>query len=98
MFVFEFVLVFVWFVLLVVVIDKFVYFVFSNFGLVGLLVEKGIGIVVVLGVEIDVCVLLMVMSVVDFGFCIVIVEDVLCSLFDIGYDVLMMMYCICFYG
>jgi nicotinamidase-related amidase len=57
-----------------------------------LLVGKGIGTIVVSGAETDVCVLATVLSAVDFGFRVVIVEDALCSSSDEGHDALMTMY------
>jgi nicotinamidase-related amidase len=47
---------------------------------------------VVSGAETDVCVLATVLSAVDLGFRVVIVEDALCSSSDEGHDALMTMY------
>ncbi|MGV7216293.1 cysteine hydrolase family protein [Bradyrhizobium sp. UFLA05-112] len=80
------------------VIDKPAYSAFSNLALAGLLVEKGVGTVVVTGAETDVCVLSTVLSAVDLGFRVVIVEDALCSSSDIGHDALMTMYRTRFHG
>lgn len=80
------------------VIDKPAYSAFSNPGLARLLVEKSVGTIVVSGAETDVCVLSTVMSAVDLGFRIVIVEDALCSSSDIGHDALMTMYRTRFHG
>jgi nicotinamidase-related amidase len=74
------------------VVDKPVYSAFSQSGLYDLLVGKGIGTVVVSGAETDVCVLATVLSAVDCGFRVVIVEDALCSSSDEGHDALMTMY------
>jgi nicotinamidase-related amidase len=74
------------------VIEKPAYSAFSNPGLASLLVEKNVGTIVVSGAETDVCVLSTVMSAVDIGFRIVIVEDALCSSSDVGHDALMTMY------
>jgi nicotinamidase-related amidase len=75
-----------------VVIDKPVYSAFAHSQLYDLLVGKGIGTIVVSGAETDVCVLATVLSAVDFGFRVVIVEDALCSSSDEGHDALMTMY------
>jgi len=48
--------------------------------------------VVLSGAETDVCVLATVLSAVDFGFRVVIVEDALCSSLDVGHDALMTLY------
>ena len=74
------------------VIDKPAYSAFSNPALAGLLIDKTIGTVVITGAETDVCVLSTVLSAVDLGFRVVIVEDALCSSSDIGHDALMTMY------
>jgi nicotinamidase-related amidase len=75
-----------------VVVEKPFYSAFANSGLYDLLVGKRIGTVVVSGAETDVCVLATVLSAVDFGFRVVIVEDALCSSSDEGHDALMTMY------
>jgi nicotinamidase-related amidase len=75
-----------------VVIDKPVYSAFAQSGLYELLVRKQIGTIVVSGAETDVCVLATVLSAVDLGFHVVIVEDALCSSSDEGHDALMTMY------
>jgi nicotinamidase-related amidase len=75
-----------------VVVDKPVYSAFVQTGLYNLLVGKGIGTVVVSGAETDVCVLATVLSAVDLGFRVVVVEDALCSSSDEGHDALMTMY------
>lgn len=80
------------------VIDKPAYSAFSNPGLASLLVEKNIGTVVISGAETDVCVLSTVLSAVDLGFRVVIVEDALCSSSDVGHDALMTMYRTRFHG
>lgn len=80
------------------VIDKPAYSAFSNPGLASLLVEKHVGTVVISGAETDVCVLSTVLSAVDLGFRIVIVEDALCSSSDVGHDALMTMYRTRFHG
>lgn len=81
-----------------VVIDKPAYSAFSNPGLAKLLIEKNVGAVVVTGAETDVCVLSTVLSAVDLGFRVVIVEDALCSSSDVGHDALMTMYRTRFHG
>ena len=73
-------------------IDKPAYSAFSNTGLARLLVEKNVNTVVLSGAETDVCVLSTVLSAVDLGFRVVIVEDALCSSSDVGHDALMTMY------
>lgn len=75
-----------------IVVDKPVYSAFARSGLYDLLVGKGVGTVVVSGAETDVCVLATVLSAVDLGFRVVIVEDALCSSSDEGHDALMTMY------
>ena len=80
------------------IIDKPAYSAFSNSSLAGLLIEKGIGTVVITGAETDVCVLSTVLSAVDLGFRVVIVEDALCSSSDVGHDALMTMYRTRFHG
>ncbi|MBH5386945.1 cysteine hydrolase family protein [Bradyrhizobium diversitatis] len=80
------------------VIDKPAYSAFSNPGLASVLVEKNIGTVVISGAETDVCVLSTVLSAVDLGFRVVIVEDALCSSSDVGHDALMTMYRTRFHG
>ncbi|MDA9544941.1 isochorismatase family protein [Bradyrhizobium yuanmingense] len=79
-------------------IDKPAYSAFSNPGLASLLVEKNVGTVVISGAETDVCVLSTVLSAVDLGFRIVIIEDALCSSSDVGHDALMTMYRTRFHG
>ena len=80
------------------VIDKPAYSAFSNPGLASLLIDKNIGTVVITGAETDVCVLSTVLSAVDLGFKVVIVEDALCSSSDVGHDALMTMYRTRFHG
>ncbi|MCA1544669.1 cysteine hydrolase [Bradyrhizobium sp. NBAIM32] len=79
-------------------IDKPAYSAFSNPGLASLLVEKNVGTVVISGAETDVCVLSTVLSAVDLGFRMVLVEDALCSSSDVGHDALMTMYRTRFHG
>lgn len=80
------------------IVDKPAYSAFSNPQLSELLVEKSISSVVITGAETDVCVLSTVLSAVDLGFRVVIVEDALCSSSDIGHDALMTMYRTRFHG
>lgn len=80
------------------IVDKPAYSAFSNPDLARLLVEKQIGTVVLTGAETDVCVLSTVLSAVDLGFRVVIVEDALCSSSDVGHDALMTMYRTRFHG
>lgn len=80
------------------VVDKPAYSAFSNSELASLLIEKNVGSVVITGAETDVCVLSTVLSAVDLGFKVVIVEDALCSSSDVGHDALMTMYRTRFHG
>lgn len=80
------------------IIDKPAYSAFSNPALASLLVELGIGTVVISGAETDVCVLSTVLSAVDLGFRVVLVEDAVCSSSDVGHDALMTMYRTRFHG
>lgn len=80
------------------IVDKPAYSAFSNPQLSDLLVEKSVSSVVITGAETDVCVLSTVLSAVDLGFRVVIVEDALCSSSDIGHDALMTMYRTRFHG
>ncbi|MGY3239041.1 nicotinamidase-related amidase [Bradyrhizobium sp. USDA 4472] len=79
-------------------VDKPAYSAFSNPGLCSLLMEKNVGTVVITGAETDVCVLSTVLSAVDLGFRVVIVQDALCSSSDVGHDALMTMYRTRFHG
>jgi nicotinamidase-related amidase len=79
------------------VVDKPVYSAFTSSGLSRLLI-KNVGTVVITGAETDVCVLSTVLSAVDLGFRVVIVEDALCSSSDVGHDALMTMYRTRFHG
>ena len=74
------------------VVDKPVYSAFARSALYDLLVGRRIGTIVVSGAETDVCVLATVLSAVDFGFRVMIVEDALCSSSNEGHDALMTMY------
>ena len=80
------------------VVDKPSYSAFYGSRLADLLVEKHVGTVVITGTETDVCVLSTVLSAVDLGFRVVIVEDALCSSSDTGHDALMTMYRTRFHG
>jgi nicotinamidase-related amidase len=74
------------------VVDKPAYSAFMQSRLYDLLIEKGVGTLVITGAETDVCVLASVLSAVDLGFHVVLVEDALCSSSDQGHDALMTMY------
>jgi nicotinamidase-related amidase len=74
------------------VVDKPAYSAFFGSRLGHLLVERHVGTVVVSGAETDVCVLSTVLSAVDLGFRVVIVQDALCSSSDTGHEALMTMY------
>ncbi|QPF83841.1 cysteine hydrolase [Bradyrhizobium genosp. L] len=80
------------------IVDKPAYSAFSNPALASLLIERGIGTVVITGAETDVCVLSTVLGAADLGFRVVIVEDALCSSSDVGHDALMTMYRTPFHG
>jgi nicotinamidase-related amidase len=80
------------------IVDKPAYSAFSYPALASLLIEKGVGTVVITGAETDVCVLSTVLAAVDLGFRVVIVEDALCSSSDVGHDALMTMYRTRFHG
>jgi nicotinamidase-related amidase len=80
------------------IVDKPAYSAFSNPNLASLLMEKSVRTVVITGAETDVCVLSTVLSAVDLGFRVVIVEDALCSSSDVGHDALMTMYRTRFHG
>jgi nicotinamidase-related amidase len=80
------------------VIDKPAYSAFSNPALASLLIDHGIGTVVITGAETAVCVLSTVLSAIDLGFRVVIVQDALCSSSDVGHDALMTMYRTRFHG
>jgi nicotinamidase-related amidase len=80
------------------VVDKPAYSAFSNPALASLLVELEIGTVVISGAETDVCVLSTVLSAVDLGFRVVIIEDALCSSSDVGHNALMTLYRTRFHG
>jgi len=80
------------------IVDKPAYSAFSNPRLAGALLDKNVGTVVISGAETDVCVLSTVLSAVDLGFRVVIVEDALCSSSDVGHDALMTMYRTRFHG
>ncbi len=74
------------------VVDKPAYSAFVQSTLYDLLTGRGVGTLVITGAETDVCVLATVLSAVDLGFRVVIVEDALCSSSDAGHDALMTMY------
>jgi nicotinamidase-related amidase len=80
------------------IVDKPAYSAFKNPGLAIFLIELGVGTVVISGAETDVCDLSTMLSAVDLGFRVVIVEDALCSSSDVGHDALMTMYRTRFHG
>jgi nicotinamidase-related amidase len=80
------------------IVDKPVYSAFSNSGLANLLINNNIGTLVMSGAETDVCVLSTVLSAIDLGFRVVLVENALCSSSDVGHDALMTMYRNRFHG
>jgi nicotinamidase-related amidase len=75
-----------------IVVDKPFYSAFAQSRLYRLLTGKRVRTLVVSGAETDVCVLATVLSAIDLGFRVVIVEDALCSSSDEGHDALMTMY------
>ena len=81
-----------------IIVDKPAYSAFTGSNLLNLLVSRNISTVVVTGAETDVCVLSTVLSAVDLGFRVVIIEDALCSSSDTGHDALMTMYMTRFHG
>jgi nicotinamidase-related amidase len=74
------------------VVEKPAYSAFMQSKLHDLLLEKSVSTIVITGAETDVCVLATVLSAVDLGFKVVIVEDGLCSSSDEGHDALMTLY------
>lgn len=74
------------------VVNKPFYSAFAQSKLYDMLVARELDTIVVTGAETDVCVLASVLSAVDLGFRVVIVEDALCSSSDEGHDALMTMY------
>jgi nicotinamidase-related amidase len=74
------------------VVEKPAYSAFMQSNLYDLLLQKNVSTLVITGAETDVCVLATVLSAVDLGFRVVIVEDALCSSSDEGHDALMTMY------
>jgi nicotinamidase-related amidase len=80
------------------VLDKRHYSPFAEPELPGLLRQQRIDTLVITGAETDVCVLSTVLSAVDLGFRVVIVQDALCSSSDVGHDALMTMYRTRFHG
>ena len=74
------------------IIDKPGYSAFSDPSLATRLKERGVGGVIVTGSETDVCVLSTVLSAVDLGLRVVIVDDAVCSSSDEGHDALMLLY------
>jgi nicotinamidase-related amidase len=75
-----------------VVLDKPFYSAFARSSPYDLLLARELDTIVVTGAETDVCVLATVLSAVDLGFRVVIIEDALCSSSDEGHDALMTMY------
>jgi nicotinamidase-related amidase len=74
------------------IVDKPGYSAFSDPSLATRLKERGVGGVIVTGSETDVCVLSTVLSAVDLGLRVVIVDDAVCSSSDEGHDALMLLY------
>jgi nicotinamidase-related amidase len=74
------------------VLDKPFYSAFTRSKLYDILVARELDTIVVTGAETDVCVLASVLSAVDLGLRVVLVQDALCSSSDEGHDALMTMY------
>jgi nicotinamidase-related amidase len=74
------------------VIDKLQYSAFTQTDLLALLIERGARRLVVTGSETDVCVLATVLSAIDLGFHVSLVEDAICSSSDQGHDNLLEIY------
>jgi len=74
------------------VLDKPCYSPFVHSGLPAMLRERSAEALVISGAETDVCVLATVLSAVDLGYRVVVVEDAVCSSSDATHDALMMLY------
>jgi nicotinamidase-related amidase len=74
------------------VVDKPAYSAFMESRLGAFLSQKGVDTLIITGAETDVCVLATVLDAVDLGYCVVVVEDALCSSSDQGHDALMTLY------
>ena len=73
-------------------LDKSRYSAFAGSSLHNQLRAKNVGTIIVSGVETDVCVLSTVLSAVDIGYRVVVLQDALCSSSDEGHDALMNIY------
>jgi nicotinamidase-related amidase len=75
-----------------VIVDRLVYSAFFGSRLLETLRERNAEALIISGAETDVCVLSTVMSAIDHGFRVVIVEDAICSSSDDGHDSLLSIY------
>jgi nicotinamidase-related amidase len=76
-----------------IVVDKTRYSAFTEPQLLEILQSRSADGLIVTGSETDVCVLATVLSAVDRGYRVIVVEDAICSSSDEGHDALMQIYC-----
>lgn len=74
------------------VVDKTVYSPFVGGRIAESLRARGADTLVITGLETDVCVLATVLSAVDLGYRVVIVEDAICSSSEVGHDAVLTLY------
>jgi len=72
--------------------DRMVYSAFGGSRLLGFLTEREVNTLIVSGGETDVCVLSTVLSAIDFGFRIILVNGALCSSSDESHDAILGLY------
>jgi nicotinamidase-related amidase len=75
-----------------IVVDKGRYSAFTQPQLLGFLQDRSADGLIITGSETDVCVLATVLSAVDLGYRVIVVEDAICSSSDEGHDALMQIY------
>jgi nicotinamidase-related amidase len=75
------------------VVDKSRYSAFTQPQLLEILQGRSADGLIITGSETDVCVLATVLSAVDRGYRVIVVEDAICSSSDEGHDALMQIYC-----
>jgi nicotinamidase-related amidase len=75
------------------VIDRMVYSAFGGGRLHDFLIGHHVDTLVVSGGETDACVLSTVLSAIDLGYRIILVQDVLCSSSDESHDAILGLYC-----